>query len=71
MLSIMLSVNRVCEEAFEEHEWAPELIISMQEEEVLVDFGLRTRCSMRGAAEHAVVLRALAVKSTFEGEETS
>ena len=37
MLFIMLSANRVCEEAFEGHEWVSELTISMQEEEVLVD----------------------------------
>ena len=37
MFSIVESVNRVCEEAFEGHEWVSELTIAMKEEEVLVE----------------------------------
>ena len=37
-LSIMESVNWVCEEALEEHEWVSPLTVSLkEEEEVLVD----------------------------------
>ena len=63
MLSIMPGVNRVCEEAFEEHEWVSELTISMQEGRSVGGSGLRNRYPLRGAVEHAVVLSALAVKS--------
>ena len=41
LLSIMESVNWVCEEAFEVHEWVSELTISMQEEEILVALNYR------------------------------
>ena len=37
MLTIMESVNWVCEEVLEEHEWVSPLTISMKEEEVLMD----------------------------------
>ena len=41
LLSIMQIVNRVCEEAFEKHEWVSELTISMQEEEIGVALNYR------------------------------
>ena len=37
MLSIMESVNWVCDEALEEHEWVSPLTISLKEEEVLAE----------------------------------
>ena len=37
LLSIRESVNRVCEEALEDHQWVSELTISMQENEVLAE----------------------------------
>ena len=37
ILSIMKSVNWVCEEALEEHEWVSPLTISTKEEEVLTE----------------------------------
>ena len=46
LLSIVESVNWVCEESFEEHEWVSEHTISMQEEEILegLDFGIDVPC---------------------------
>ena len=37
MMSIMESVNWVCEEVLEEHEWVSQLNISLKQEEVLRD----------------------------------
>ena len=55
MLSVMESVNRVCEEACEGHEWVSELA-SMQEEVLVdLDYELDVPCVV-----HAVVLSAFA-----------
>ena len=50
MLSIMESVNWVCEEVLEEHEWVSPLTMSSKEEEVLMelDYELDVLCVVHG-----------------------
>ena len=46
MMSIMESVNWVCEEVLEEHEWVSQLNISLKQEEVLreLDYEIDVPC---------------------------
>ena len=70
LFSIMESVNWVCEEACEEHEWVSELTVFMQEEEILV--ALNYRIDVLCVVQRGVLLFSVPsrLNQRFEGNST-